>query len=194
MKKDIIYDIVLHRVIEMLLGCVLPSVFICSLCVSGPMPVGSIQRDITLIGAPVAFIVWNIIMLRRCYVAFVGERTYYIANICAYVVFTIVNLCAYIFLPTDAYTWIFVITRLGRYTNLGITSPVGITIFHFIAFISIFLAPIGLGWIKMKVREEEELLERAPGILEVNPLEQKKDSMEVSTNEDKEKKEENSLP
>lgn len=63
-----------------------------------------------------------------------------------------------------------------------------------IVFASIFLAPIGLWWIKVKAREAEELLERAPGILEVNPLEQKKDSMEVSTNEDKEKKEENSLP
>ena len=177
----------------MLLGCVLPSVFICALCVSGPMPVGSIQRDITLISAPVAFIVWNIIMLRQYYIAFAGNSAYYITNICAYAVFAIVNLCAYTFLPTDAYTWIFVITRFGRYTNLGITSPGGITLFHCIVFASIFLAPIGLGWIKMKAKEEEELLERAPGILKVNPLEQKRDSMEVSTNENKEKKEKNSL-
>lgn len=63
-----------------------------------------------------------------------------------------------------------------------------------IVFASIFLAPIGLGWIKMKAKEEKELLERAPGILEINPLEQKRDNTEVFTNENKEKKEENSLP
>ncbi|MBQ6893036.1 MAG: hypothetical protein IJN48_02415, partial [Clostridia bacterium] len=95
MKKNIIYDIAFLRVVEMLLGCILPSVFICALCVSGPMPVGSIQRDITLIGAPVAFIAWNIIMLRRCYVAFRGARNYYIVNTRAYAVFATVNLCAY---------------------------------------------------------------------------------------------------
>ncbi len=185
MKKDIIYDAAFYRVIEMLLGCILPSVFICVLCVSGPMPVGSIQRDITLIGAPVAFIAWNIIMLRRCYVAFKGSKIYYIVNIYAYAVFLIVNLCAYIFFPTDAYTWIFVITRLGRYSRLGITSPIAIILFHIAIIKSIFLAPIGLGWIKMKVKEEEELLARAPKRLDVNQLEKHRNNTEVPSNENK---------
>lgn len=171
MKKEINYDIAFLRVVEMLLGCILPSVFICALCVSGPMPVGSTQRDITLIGSPVAFIAWNIIMLRRCYVAFRGERNYYVVNICAYAVFATVNLCAYIFLPTDAYTWIFVITRFGRYSSLGITSPIAIAMFHCIVCASIFLAPIGLEWVKMAEKEEEELLAIAPGILDVNQME-----------------------
>ena len=193
MKKDITYDIALRRLVEMLLGCMVPSVFICLLCVTGPMPVGSTQRDVTLIGAPVAFIVWNIYNLRWCYKALGGKDLYYYVNICGYGAFAIINICSYIILPTDAYTWIFVITRLGRYSSLGITSPMAITLFHIILFISIFLAPIGLGWIKMKIKEEEELREMAPGILEVNPLEQKRDSTEVQTNEIQKTKEKDSL-
>lgn len=185
MKKNIIYDIAFLRVVEMLLGCILPSVFICALCVSGPMPVGSIQRDITLIGAPVAFIAWNIIMLRRCYVAFRGARNYYIVNICAYAVFATVNLCAYIFLPIDAYTWIFVITRFGRYGNLGITSPIAIAMFHCINFASIFLAPIGMGWVLEKEAEERQYIEKMPPMLEINTAEQDSDNTEVPENENK---------
>lgn len=172
MKNKTLY-IALHRLAKMLLGCIVPSVFICVLCVSGPMPVGSVQRDITLFFAPIAFIVWNFRTLRRCYKAFAGKKIYYDANICAYGIFAILNLLAYIILPADGYTWILVITRLGRYTNLGITSSVAITLFHLIIFLSIFLAPIGLGWIKEKRREKKEFISRMPGNLEVNPLEQK---------------------
>lgn len=193
MKKDIAYDIALHRMIEMLLGCIVPSVFICLLCVSGLMPVGSTQRDVTLIGAPVAFFVWNIYKLRLCYKGLGGKSLYYYANICGYGVFALINFCAYQLLPTDAYTWIFVITRFARYSSLGITSPVGITIFHCVLFISIFLAPIGLGWVKIKAIERRELRKTAPGILTVNPLEQKRKSTEVQTNEIQKTKEKDSL-
>lgn len=170
MLKNKIADIAFHRMLEMLFGCIIPSVFICVLCVSGPMPVGSIQRDVALIGAPILFLIWNIRVLRRCYKGLGGKSLYYYSNLYGYGVFALVNMFAYIFLPTDAYTWIFVITRFGRYADLGITSPVAIFIFHFLLFASIFLAPIGLGWVKIKAREEE-LRERAPGFLEVNPLE-----------------------
>jgi len=193
LKKDITYDIALHRMIEMLLGCIVPSVFICLLCVSGLMPVGSTQRDVTLICAPVAFIVWNIYNLRWCYKGLGGKSLYYYANICGYGAFAIINICSYIILPTDAYTWIFVITRFARYSSLGITSPVAITLFHIILFTSIFLAPIGLSWVKMAIKEEKELRERAPGILEANPLEQKRDSTEVQTNEIQKTKEKDSM-
>ena len=193
MLKNKIADIALHRMIEMLIGCIVPSVFICLLCVTGPMPVGSIQRDITLIGAPAAFIAWNIYKLRWCYKGLGGKDLYYYANICGYSAFAIINICSYIVLPADAYTWIFVITRFARYSSLGITSPVAITLFHIILFISIFLAPIGLGWVKIKAMERRELREMAPGILEVNPLEQKRESTEVQTNEIQKTKEKDSL-
>lgn len=191
--RDKIVNIALYRMGEMLFGCIVPSVFICLLCVTGPMPVGSTQRDVTLIGAPVAFIVWNIYNLRWCYKALGGNSLYYYVNICGYSAFAIINICSYIVLPADAYTWIFVITRFARYSSLGITSPVAITLFHIILFISIFLAPIGLSWIKLKEKEEEELREMAPGILEVNPLEQKRKSTEVQTNEIQKTKEKDSL-
>ena len=184
--------VIFQRVVEMLLGCILPSVLICALCVSGPMPVGSIQRDITLFFAPIAFIVWNFRTLRRCYKAFAGEIIYYHGNICAYGIFAILNLLAYFILPTDGYTWIFVITRFLRYSSIGITSQTGIMLFNLLLFASIFFAPIGLGWIKMVEKENEELLERVPGNLEVNPLEQKAYT-EVHMDESKDKETKNSV-
>lgn len=187
MLKNRIINIALHRMLEMLLGCIVPSVFICLLCVSGPMPVGSIQRDVTLISAPVLFLIWNIRALRRYYKKLGGKKLYYYSNLCGYGAFALINLLSYMFLPTDAYTWLFVITKLGRYTSLGITAPVAISLFNCSLFFSVFLAPIGLGWVKVEAREIRELRKRAPGVLNVNPLEPKKEDTSSEKNNSPEK-------
>ena len=92
-----------------------------------------------------------------------------------------------------AYSWLFLVTYLFGFSNIGLSSLSSILLFHIVLFISIFLAPIGLGWVKIKAMERRELREMAPGILEVNPLEQKRDSTEVQTNEIQKTKEKDSL-
>ena len=180
------------RTVEMLLGCILLSVVICILCISGAMPNGSRQRDFTLIFAPVIFMAWNVIRLRECYLDLGGKTLYYTSNIIALSVFALVELCVYVFMHMDIYTWLFVTTRFLRYTELGVSSVVGITLFNIILFLSIFLAPIGLGWIKVKIAEQKALESLAPGVLKVNPLENKRDENEVADKNATEK-EENSM-
>lgn len=183
MKREIILHLTPHRAAEMLLGCILTSVIVCALCISGFMPVESFQRELMMIAAPVVFLIWNFRLLRRCFVAFAGGRIYYIANISAYGIFALLNLCAYKFLPTDSYTWIFVITRLGRYSNLGITSSVAIAMFHCLMLSSIFAAPIGLGAAKIARKEELEFLKSVLDGFDENQPEQHNGNTEVAANE-----------
>ena len=178
MKKY--FDIVTHkRTLEMLLGCILLSVVICILCISGPMPNGSTQREVVLIFAPVIFMTWNVLKLRKCYLALGGKTLYYVNNIIAWGIFVLVEVCVYVFAPMDIYTWLFVATRFLRYTSLGVPSKIGIALFNVILFLSIFFAPIGLGWIKEKIKEQKALESLAPGVLEINPFENKQDVNEV---------------
>ena len=144
LEREIIIHVTFRRVMEMLLGCIVPSVAICALCISGFMPVESIQRELALNGAPIVFLIWNFILLRICYISFINRRIYYISNIIAYAVFTVIDVSAYIFLATDLYTWLFVITRLGRYSSLEINSLTAVIIFNCLLCASIFAAPIGL--------------------------------------------------
>lgn len=187
LKRYLLYTAT-QRISEMLIGCIVPSVLICALCVSGPMPVGSLQRDAVLIAAPLIFMAWNVLMLRRCYAELADDVNYYVVNLCAYGAFALINLIAYIFLPTDGYTWIFVITRFLRYSNLGISTPVGIILFHIITAVSIFFAPLGMNWIFEAQREAEEFEETLPPRLEVNTSEipaNKKESVDEEENKKK---------
>ena len=95
----------------------------------------------------------------------------------------------YVFAPMDIFTWLFVTTRFLRYAGLGVSSKIGIALFNVILFLSIFFAPIGLGWIKEKIKEQKALENLAPGILEVNPFENKQDVNEVADKNATEKEE-----
>lgn len=154
MKNLRINKIVLRRAAEMLICCIGLSVLICFLCVSGPMPVGSIQRDVALNIIPFVFLGINIVMLRNCYVAFLGKKQYYTVNLCAYAMFAVVNIGAYIILPVDGYTWLFVITKILRYSRLELVPPLGIMIFHLLLLFSIPLAPIGMSWVHRRAEEK----------------------------------------
>lgn len=188
--KKVIFD----RIVESVVVSVVMSAFICLLCVTGAMPVGSLQRDIALVLLPLAYIIWNFRTLRKCYIIIDGDtKLFYVSNLCTAVIFCGISMIAFVMLPRKAYSWFFLVTYLMRFTEIGITSPISIILFHVILTISIFLAPIGLGWVKIKAMERRELREMAPGILEVNPLEQKRDSTEVQTNEIQKTKEKDSL-
>lgn len=184
----------LYRALEMLAWCIGMSVVICALCVSGPMPVGSLQRDIALIVAPVGFIVWNIVTLRVCYEGRHARDSYYIINLCAYAIFALVSAGVYFFFHTDVYTWLFVITRFARYSNLDISSPVAIGLFHIILILSIFLAPSGMEWVREKEEKRQREMANIPPVMEITPeVTPVWLGTEDKSNEGNETKEENSL-
>ena len=189
MKKGIY-----SRFIKMFIGSVAMSSTVCLVCVLGLLTVGSWQRNSVLTALPIIYIIWNFRALRGCYIEMFDDKKYYATNLFATGAFVVVSVLAFILLPREGYSWLFLVTGLGSFLNFAVRAKIAISAFHAILTISIFLAPIGLGWIKMKEKEEKELLERAPGLLAVNPLEQKRDNTEVFTNENKEKKEKNSLP
>ncbi len=182
------------RFIEMFVGSVVMSSIVCLMCVLSLLTADSGTRNITLTLLPIIYIIWNFTKLRSCYFELFDENRYYITNLFATGAFIVMSIFAFVLLPRKGYSWLFLVTGLGSFLNVKIPASIAISAFHIILIISIFLAPIGLGWIKIKAKEEQELLEMVPGILEVNPSEPGHTNTEVFANEENEKKEENPLP
>lgn len=181
MKNLHIDKIILHRAAEMLICCIGLSVLICFLCVSGPMPVGSIQRDVALNIIPFVFLAINIVMLRNCYVAFLGRKQYYTVNLCAHAIFAVVNIGAYIMLPVDGYTWLFVITKILRYSKFELIPPMGIMIFHLLLFFSVFLSPIGMSWVHRSAEEKYIGAEMVPPRMDEEKVKAANKALEAKT-------------
>ena len=173
--------VLLIRLVELLIGSIIMSSVVCFFCDQGIIPTEGLLRDGTLTALPIIYILWNVYSLRRCYVVLGGEKSYYIINAIATVVFVAASLFAYKFYRGEIYSWFFLTTGLGSFLNISVSGIKSILAFHCLLSASIFLAPIGLGWVKMAIEEEEELMEVAPGFLEVNPLEPKKE--DTSSNE-----------
>ena len=182
-KKRIIAA--LYRLGEMLTASIVMSALVCTLCVSGPMPVGSTQRDVTLAVLPAIYIVWNIVMLRRCYCILRSNEVYYIVNLCANSLLALVSICALFTFPRRLYSWAFLVTYFAGFLNVGISALVSVSLFHIIMLASIFLAPIGMGWVLEKEAEERQYIEKMPPMLEINPVEQDSDNTKVPENENK---------
>lgn len=177
----------------MLVGSVVMSSVVCILCVCGVLTYDTWQRNAVLTALPIIYIIWNFKSLSSCYFKMRGDKKYYVINLIATVAFSLTSICSFLLLPRVSYSWIFLVTGLGSFLNFVVRARIAILSFHAIMITSIFLAPIGLSWVKMAIKEEKELRERAPGILEVNPLEQKRDSTEVQTNEIQKTKEKDSM-
>ena len=154
LEKKIIVKITKQRFVEVLLSCVAISAFISLLCVSGPMPVASIQRDIALCACPIVFVAINVKQMRNCYYEIKHTALYYVINLCAYGIFTVVNLGAYAFFPREAYTWCFLITGFAHFSSLEVATKISIMMFHCINVATIFLAPIGMSWVHRHSEEK----------------------------------------
>ena len=174
----------LYRLGELLAGCVIMSAFICALCVSGPMPVGSIQRDVALALLPVIYVVWNVVMLRRCYRILCRIKIYYIVNSCAGLFFALISICAFFTIPRALYSWMFLATYLAGFSNIGIQPFLSVILFHSVITASIFVAPVGMGWVKKMEEEERQYIENMPPMLEINTVEQSAENTEVVHNEE----------
>lgn len=190
MKKLI--DFSVRRFAEIFFYSVALSALVSLLCVMDILPDRSKELVVGLYAAVIVFLIINIIKFRLSYCVLKSYKKYLIVNVCAYGLFMLATVIAYKLFSPALYTWIFAITKAGRYTNFRLATVYSAAILHFIMLVVMFISPIGLGWVKEKKREKEEFIARMPGMLEVNPLEQKP-KKEVEANDVQKETEENSV-
>ena len=191
--KKIILQVTLKRLKELLGLCIVLSAVVSLLCVMGLLPDKSRDVIIGLNVAAVIFMLINFMQMRRCYYELRNNTSYYIANICAYFTFALLNLCAYKLCSGEAYTWMFAITKIFRYTRFYLATWLSAVIFHCVMLGWIFISTVGMGWIYAREAERKAKIAALPPKLTVNPLEPKDVAAEVSTNEKNESKKENTL-
>ncbi len=190
--KKLVMELIARRTMHLVWGCVALSSLVTFLYESGFMPRGKESFLVELCIGVVFYIAFNIKMMRKIYFLVRKKAIYYVINFGAYFVFVLINMLAYAICSNYIFAWLFAITKFIRYTNLGLTRPESICVFHMIMAIAILCAPIGMGW--LYEMDERNAVDRKslPGILEVNPLENKQGE-ETLKNESKEEKEKNSL-
>ena len=180
--------IIFRRTTEMLMGSILLSVLVCLMCITGVLPIDSARRDVALIIVPVIYIILNIRMLRKAYWDLGNRGAYYIINLCAHALFALVSLSTLAFCPRETYSWLFIVTGFMRFSRIGISACISITLFHILAVSSIFLAPLGMNWIFEAQKEAEEFGETLPPKLKINTSEipaNKKESVDEEENKKK---------
>lgn len=107
----------------------------------------------TLVGTG-AFIFINVRMLRQCYADLRGGELYYICNLLAYLIFILVGIILYIIGARVLYTWLFAITKIVRFIDMGTRMRYSLLIFHSLGVLAIFLAPIKMKNIFLVDNEE----------------------------------------
>ena len=138
--------VIIRRVAEMLLICIIGSVIITSLNIADIL----YTRENLLFGTftgIMTFILINLNMLRNCYFDLQNAKIYYLANITAYLIFTGIWFLIYHFCSNELYTWVFAMTKLGRYTNSGLDDFHAALAFHLLGIITVIFAPIGMNHI-----------------------------------------------
>lgn len=90
------------------------------------------------------YLIVSIYRLRICFYELENPRAYYICNLTAYGIFTVINVISYLLLNNNLYTWFFAVTKFARYAHIGFTTATSIEAFHIIMLVSILLAPMGI--------------------------------------------------
>ena len=136
--------VVYRRLTELFLPCIVFSVIITMLNVSG-MVVKRINVVIMILVCMSIFTIYNFFNLRKCYFDLCNKKLYFTLNFLSYAIFAMVNMLFYVFAPNEAYTWLFSITK--ALTFVGINTIYSVLLFHFVELICIFASMIGMEWI-----------------------------------------------
>ena len=130
------------------------SVIISFLCKIDALPDESRELVIGLYIAAALFVAVNIWMMRACYYILRNTKQYFIVNYGAYFAFGLITVLAYKLFSSEAYTWLFAVTKFARYTNLYLSTVYSAAIFHVVMGIAIPLAPIGMSWVHRRAEEK----------------------------------------
>ena len=174
--KKLILELIIRRTMHLLIGCVLISAILALLCTIGILPDGSGVLFSGMLLGLALYILYNVKMMRRVYFIVRKKSIYFLINISAYFIFGLINLCSYKIFSSYVFAWIFSLTKVARYTNLNLSTPYAVAVFHFLMTMAILMAPLGMEW--MYEYDERNAVDekRIPGMLEVNPLEQKSEN------------------
>ena len=179
MNKFILYA-AYKRFLEIAGSCVLLSVIISFLCKISALPDGSRELVIGLYIATALFVAINIWMMRGCYYVLRNTKQYFFVNYSAYFVFGLLPVLAYKLLSSEAYTWLFAITKFARYTNLYLPTVYSATIFHIAMGIAIPLAPIGMSWVHQRAEEKYVGEEMVPPRMDEEKIKAANKALEAS--------------
>ena len=153
MTKFILYA-AYKRFSEIAGSCVLLSAVISFLCKINALPDGSRELVIGLYIAAALFVVINIWLLRACYYVLRNTKRYFLINYGAYFAFGLITVLAYKLFSSEAYTWLFAVTKFARYTNLYLPTVYSAAIFHIVMGLAIPIAPIGMSWVHRRAEEK----------------------------------------
>ena len=179
MNKFILY-VAYKRFLEILGSCVLLSVIISFLCKINALPDGSRELVIGLYIAAALFVAINIWLLRACYYVLKNIKVYFFVNYGAYFVFGLMTVIIYKLFSSEAYTWLFAVTKFARYTNLYLPTVYSATIFHVVMGIAIPLAPIGMSWVHRRAEEKYVGAEMIPPRMDEEKIKAANKALEAS--------------
>ena len=145
--KGFVYGLITRRFTETGLICILISLALTGLFVQ---EVAADTMESCFVNLSLgAFLYWilNVFMLRRCYFDLKDKSLYYLVNYASYAAFIFFGICIYYIGNKEVYAWLFSITKFARYSGYGISTFTSAMIFHTIMLITIYLSPIGMGWV-----------------------------------------------
>ena len=147
-KRYVVY----RRVAELLLPCIVLSMVITFLNISGLV----VRRNsvVLMISAfVIVFTVFNFINLRKCYFDMCDKKLFFILNFLSHAIFAGINFAFLAFAKNEIYAWLFSITKGLKFLDVGIIYSV--LLFHFIQLICIVASTIGMEWIFYEKDEGE---------------------------------------
>lgn len=139
-----------RRLAELFLPCIIFSAVITLLNITGILVKRS-QVVIVMLVCIGVFTYYNFSNLRQCYFDLRNKRIYFVFNLLAHAIFAAVNMLLYAFAPSEAYAWLFSVTKVLIFIDID---PIySVLAFHLIEIICIFAATIGMNWIFKKKRK-----------------------------------------
>ena len=180
MNKFILYA-AYKRFTEILGSSILLSAVLSFLCKCNALPDGSRELVTGLYIAAALFVAINIWMMRACYYVLRDTKIYFVVNYGAYLAFGLITVLVYKLFSSEAYTWLFAITKFARYTNLYLPTAYSAAIFHTVMGIAIFLAPIGMSWVHINSEEKYVGEEMVPPRMNEEKVKAANKALEAST-------------
>ena len=109
--------------------------------------------------AMIAYIAIQVMFLRHCFAAIGDYMPFYILNGISYFIFSVISVLVYRFGDKYIFTWLFSMTKTFHYTYHKIENLHSLIIFHLIIGIVILLSPLGMGWIRMRHEDDENIIQ-----------------------------------
>lgn len=147
--------VIAQRFVELMFTSVVLSVIAVILNITGAIKIETALFLVLLLFS-LLFMCLNIKLMRLCYFDLMDRTVHYVSNLAAYLLFAAVGYAVYFFCSSEVYSWMFEITKFAKYSSLGADTPVSALLFHVVGIVSVLVAPIGMRWVFLYGKEDEE--------------------------------------